>query len=76
LNLRVPGSGGTFSVTVSGRTFCSWSDYSNAPFITSPFEWRSGSGTVTFIVPQNTTGLLRTGSMYVAGHNVVVTQDP
>jgi hypothetical protein len=77
LTVHAPAGGGTFTVNVSaGRAFCAWTDYSNALFIDRPFEQRGGTAAVTFVVAPNSSGQPRSGSLYVAGQTIVVTQDP
>lgn len=77
LTVRAPSGGGSFTVNVAAdRSFCHWSDYSNASFISLTAGWQTGTAAVTFVVSANTTGQSRTGTLYVAGQTVVVTQDP
>src|SRR4030095_12190182 len=73
-----PGNTGNVTVTknLSATAPCDWNAVSNSAFITI-HSGASGSnkGTVNFTVAPNTTGSARSGSLTVAGRNVVITQD-
>jgi hypothetical protein len=77
LDLHVPAAGGRFSTSVTGRSICHWTDYAiDRQMLAREFEDRTGPGTVEFTVAPNLTGKSRFGWLYVAGRDVVVTQDP
>lgn len=73
-----PGNTGSVTVTknLSATAPCDWNAVSNSSFITVDSGTPgSNNGTVNFTVAPNTTGTARSGSLTVAGRNVVITQD-
>ena len=73
-----PGNTGSVTVTknLSATAPCDWNAVSNSSFITVDSGTPgSNNGTVNFTVAPNTTGSARSGSLTVAGRNVVITQD-
>ena len=71
----VAAAGGTFAVTVSDFTGCTWTATSGASWITiSSGASGSGNGTTQVNVAANTTTSSRTGTLSVNGHIVTVTQ--
>jgi hypothetical protein len=75
-SFHVRAAGGSFSIAVTTREFCRWTDLSLDENITRPFEARTGPGTIEFSVARNQTGQTRLGSFYVNLETVLVTQDP
>jgi hypothetical protein len=73
-SISAPQGGGTFSVTVTVDSVCSWTAASNSGFITvtSGASGR-GNGTVTLSVAANA-DVARTGSLSIAGQNVSASQ--
>ncbi len=78
LDVRVPAAGGSYTVTVSGSTMCTWSATTVNSFITvmQANQTRPTPGSVTFTVAPNTTGASRSGAVGVASFTVRITQDP
>lgn len=67
--------GGTGSVSVTTTTGCQWTANSNAGWIKlTGASSGTGSGTVTYSVSANTTGVMRTGTVTIAGKTFTVTQ--
>src|SRR4029450_6128067 len=78
MQLFPPGNNGIVTVTknLSATAPCDWNAVSNSSFITVDSGTPgSNNGTVNFTVAPNTTGTARSGSLTVAGRNVVITQD-
>jgi Viral BACON domain len=70
-----PSSGGTGTIAVTALPGCSWTAVSNSSFVTvSAGASGAGNGNVTFSVAANPSGSSRTGTLAVAGENVVITQ--
>jgi hypothetical protein len=70
----IPAAGGSGSISITTQTGCAWSATSTSGFITfQNGTGRSGSGSVAFTVPANTTGF-RTGTATVAGKTFTVSQ--
>lgn len=71
----VPVAGGRFQVTVSTGAGCQWRATTNVPWlaITSGAQG-TGTGTVGYSVPANTTQVVRTATLTIGGQSVVVTQ--
>jgi all-beta uncharacterized protein len=66
--------GGSFSVTVTTDSACTWAAASQSSFITlTSGATGSGNGTVAFSVAATTTGA-RTGTLTIAGQTVTVSQ--
>lgn len=69
------GVGGEGTVDVVANTGCEWTAIANDPFLgVTSGSSSSGSGSVSYTVAQNTTGLTRTGTLTVAGQTYTVTQ--
>jgi len=67
--------GGTSSVNVTTGLGCSWTATSGASWVTiSNGTGRSGSGTVGFTAAANTTSLVRSATLTIAGQTFVVTE--
>jgi hypothetical protein len=70
-----PSSGGTGTIAVTALPGCSWTAVSSSSFVTiTAGASGTGSGNVTFSVAANPSGSSRTGTLAVAGENVVITQ--
>ena len=70
-----PGEGETFNVSVTTQSGCAWSAVSNAGFITvASGASGTGGGTVGLTVAPNGSGVPRTGTVFIAGQVVTVTQ--
>jgi Putative binding domain, N-terminal/Viral BACON domain len=73
--VSVPSIGSTSAVSVITGTNCTWTAVSMVPWITvTSGATGSGLGQVNYSVAANTTGLVRTGTMVVAGKTVTFTQ--
>ena len=70
----VPASGGSHTVTVNTQGACAWTAESSVPWITVPAGTRTGTGTVSYSVAENTTATERTGNVTIAGQTHTVTQ--
>jgi hypothetical protein len=67
--------GGLGAINVATTIDCSWSVFTSDPWIqVSTGFSTSGSATVNFVVAANTTGTARTGTIRVAGQDVVISQ--
>jgi len=71
-NLMLSGAAGTANVTVSTTPACAWNTMSNAPWITVTNSG-VGTGTATITYTYNSV-TARTGTIYIAGQPVTVTQ--
>jgi len=72
VNLSAPPTAGTYSLTTSGpQTDCRANAISEASWIT---VGQPQAGSVSYTLTENTTGVVRTGTMWVAGFSVTVTQ--
>ncbi len=69
LTHNAPASGASLSLNVTSG--CSWTAISQSPFITIN---SSSNGTVNFTVAPNINAVPRTGTLFVAGQTVAVTQ--
>lgn len=67
--------GGVGAINVTTTINCSWTVFTNDSWIqvSSGFS-TSGSATVNFVVAANTTGTARTGTIRVAGQDVLISQ--
>ena len=75
-SFSMAGAGGTATFAVNTGTSCAWTVSSNSSFVTiTSASSQTGSGTVSFSVPENT-GDTRTATLTVAGQAVTVTQAP
>jgi Putative binding domain, N-terminal len=73
---NIAGSGGTATFAVNTGGSCAWTAASNSAFVTiTSGTSQTGSGTVSFSVAENP-GDARSGSLTVAGQNVVINQSP
>jgi hypothetical protein len=75
VNLTAPSGAGTVSTAVSGLSACGWTAVSNAPWLTVQ-SGASGqaSGSVVIAVAPNVNGSPRSGTLTVAGAQIVVSQ--
>ncbi len=69
----IAGGAGTISVTASFNN-CGWSASSNNDFITNVSPFGTGSGTASYNVAQNNTGVTRTGTISIAGQTYTIIQ--
>jgi hypothetical protein len=70
----VPSLGGTGTASVTTTSACAWTATSNAPWlIITSGETGTGNGTVGFSAAVNT-GVVRTGTLTIAGQTFTVTQ--
>ena len=70
------GVGGTLNLNVTTSAGCNWSATSDIPWIlVSSAASVTGNGTVQLTIASNTTGLVRTGSVIIAGQAIPVTQN-
>ena len=74
-NSSFPAAGGSRVVTVKTRSGCAWTALSLASWITitSP-DAGTGPGTVTVSVAPNTSGVIRKGTLTIAGKTFTVKQ--
>ncbi|HEX5731981.1 MAG TPA: alpha/beta fold hydrolase [Blastocatellia bacterium] len=71
-----PARGGEGSIEVSAGGNCTWVATSNVSWLTvTSEESGAGSGIVTYVVRDNSTGSARTGTLTVGGHIFTVTQE-
>lgn len=75
--VAVEGAASTGSVSVIAADTCSWSTYSTATWltVTSATEG-TGPATVSFSVATNPWSFARTGSLFIGGRTLTVTQAP
>lgn len=74
-NPSVPAGGGSYSVSVTAGSGCSWAATSNVDWITiTGGSSGSGNGTVSYSVAANTSTSSRDGTMTIAGQTFTVTQ--
>jgi Beta-propeller repeat len=67
--------GGTGSITVTASfNNCTWAASSNIDWITNVTPFGSGTGTATYTVAQNNTGVTRSGTISVAGQSYTIIQ--
>jgi hypothetical protein len=73
---NLSGAGATATLSVNTGSTCAWTVTTSSAFVTltSPAS-QTGPGTVSFSVPENA-GDTRSGSLTVAGQNVVINQAP
>ncbi|HEY0101655.1 MAG TPA: PQQ-dependent sugar dehydrogenase [Pyrinomonadaceae bacterium] len=70
-----PANGETLAVNVTTQGGCGWAAVSNSGFITvSSGASGTGSGTVTLSVSSNGSGVPRTGTVFIAGQTLTITQ--
>jgi glucose/arabinose dehydrogenase len=70
-----PAGGETLTVNVTTQGGCGWSAVNNSNFITvASGASGTGSGTVTLSIPSNGSGVPRTGTVFIAGQILTVTQ--
>lgn len=76
-SISAGGVGSSSSVTITASDSCSWSVVSTASWltVTSPTEG-TGSGTVAFNIASNPWSFTRTGSLFIGGRALTVTQTP
>ncbi len=75
LSANATAAGGSFSLTVTAQTGCSWTAASNASWITlASGNSGKGNGRVSYSVAANNTTSARTGSITVGGATVAITQ--
>ena len=68
-------NGGTQSLAISGPSSCSWTSFSNVPWLTVSPSSGVGPATVAVSFASNLTGVDRTGSLSIAGGVVSILQD-
>jgi hypothetical protein len=73
-SVSVPSTGSTSAISVTSGTSCSWTAVSNVSWITITSATGSGLGQVNYVVAENTTGAIRTGTVTVGGIGVAFTQ--
>ena len=74
-SISLNASATTGNISVSTSSGCPWTAVSNASWITiTSGSSGTGNGSVTYIVSQNTTGAIRTGTITVGGQIFTVTQ--
>ena len=71
--VSAPATGTTGTITVTTTSTCSWSSFSSTPWITVTGS-KTGSGSASYTVLPNSTGLARSGTILVAGITVQFTQ--
>jgi glucose/arabinose dehydrogenase len=70
-----PAGGETLTVNVTTQGGCGWATVNNSNFITvTSGTSGTGSGTVTLSIPSNSSGVPRTGTVFIAGRILTVTQ--
>jgi len=70
-----PAGGETLTVNVTTQGGCGWSAVSNSGFITvASGASGTGSGTVTLTIASNGSGVPRTGTVFIAGQILTITQ--
>jgi hypothetical protein len=70
-----PAGGETLTVNVTTQGGCGWSVVNNSNFITvASGASGTGSGTVTLSIPSNGSGVPRSGTVFIAGQILTVTQ--
>ena len=75
LSASATAAGGSFSLTVTAQTGCSWTAASNASWITlASGNSGNGNGKVSYSVAANNITAARTGSITVGGATVAITQ--
>jgi hypothetical protein len=68
---------GSYSVTVTAGTGCTWAAASNATWISlTSGTSGTGNGTVIYTVATSKSTTPRTGTLTIAGRTITVTQDP
>jgi hypothetical protein len=65
---------GSFTVTVSTGSSCAWTSSSGPTWITANTPTGTGTGTASFTVTANPGATSRTGTIYVAGSTITITQ--
>lgn len=75
VNAQTAGGSGTVTVTALDPG-CTWTASSSAPWVTVDPTNGSGSGVVTYTVEPNPSKLVRRATLSIAGHSVVLSQDP
>jgi hypothetical protein len=73
-NVSVLSIGSTSALSVISGTSCTWTATSAVGWITITSATGSGIGQVNYTVAANTTGVVRTGTLLVAGQTVTFTQ--
>ena len=73
MTVSAPASGANGTLSVTTTSGCSWSSFSSTPWVTVTGA-KSGSGSASYTVLPNSTGLARTGTVLVAGITVQFTQ--
>ena len=74
--LTVAGSGMAGSITVTAGPECPWSATTAVPWITLTGTGGRGNGSIGYTVATNSTSSPRSGSLTVAGRQVIVSQGP
>jgi len=73
MTVSAPAAGATGTISVTTTSGCSWSSYSPTPWITVT-GGKSGSGSASYTVLPNATGVSRSGTILLGGLTVQVTQ--
>src|SRR6185436_1331424 len=69
--------GGSGIITVTSQSGCTWNATTDASWIAiTAGTSGTGNGTVRFVVALNTTFINRTGTIFVAGQPVTISQVP
>jgi hypothetical protein len=71
-----PAAGGTTTFSVQTQPGCAWTATTMDAWITINMGAGSGTGDVVYTVPANATGMVRSGTISVAGQVYGVTQAP
>jgi hypothetical protein len=69
----IGGGTGTIGVSVNINS-CTWTASSNLDWVTNVTPFGTGTGSASFTVAQNNTGVTRTGSIAVAGQSYTIIQ--
>lgn len=62
-----PQGGGSGAVTITTNGACRWEAFSDSPWLSVSPASGTGSGTVTYSILANTSGIVRRGNIHVAG---------
>jgi hypothetical protein len=73
-SVSAPAAGGSYSVSVTASTACSWTATTTLPWVSLWATYGTGNGSVPFQVQANTSTSTRVGNITSAGRTVAVSQ--
>jgi len=74
LSISVSKGAGSYAISLSSPTGCSWTAKSGASWLALPNTSGNGSGALTLVYQANTTGVTRTGTVTIGNSTVTLTQ--